>query len=433
MNKIIIKDVNILDFSKEKEQVGKANIFIDNGRIKLISKDNKDFEIEGTKIIDGKNKLVFPGLINCHTHLSMVLMRGYADDLPLDVWLNEKIFPVERNLDPEAIYMGALLGLAELIRSGCTTFVDMYFFMEEVAEATKIAGLRGILSLGIIGIEGKKGLINSENFFSRFNNYASGRIKVFLGPHAPYTCSLSYLEEVAILSKRLNCGVNIHLNETKKEIEELTKEFGKPPIVRISETGLFNSKSIAAHCVYLTDDEIRVLKEKDVLVVHNPSSNMKLASGIAPIQRLIDEGVKLSFGTDGAASNNCLNMWQEMRLASFLGKVSTMDATALPASKMLNMATSIPGKYLWDGQIGEIKEGALADLILIDLNQINLIPTFSLKSNLVYATYGREVDTVIVDGKVIMENHRILTFDEETVKKEAVKQAERITGKRVIF
>jgi len=432
MSKILIRNTNILDFSKDVENVRNVDIFIDENKIKLISKNIKEPPNERIKVVNGKNKLTFPGLINCHTHIPMVLMRGYADDLPLNIWLNKKIFPVERRLDPESIYMGTLLGLAELIRTGCTTFVDMYFFMEEVASAVKIAGLRCILSYGIIGINGKKGLIDSENFFNNFNNYANGRVKVYLGPHAPYTCSLEYLKEVATLSKKLNTGVHIHLNETKSEIEELTKDFGKPPILKVSETGLMDGKTVAAHCVHLTQEEIEILKEKNVLVAHNPSSNMKLASGIAPVQDMLNKG-KVSIGTDGAASNNSLNMWHEMRLASFLSKVSTLDATSLPAREILKMTTSVPGNYLWDGAIGEIKEGSLADLILIDLNNINLTPAFSLESNLTYATYGNEIDTVIVDGNIIMENNKILSFDEELIKKEARKQAERIIGKKSIL
>jgi len=433
MSKILIRNTNILDFSKDVENVRNVDIFIDENKIKLISKNIKEPPNERIKVVNGKNKLTFPGLINCHTHIPMVLMRGYADDLPLNIWLNKKIFPVERRLDPESIYMGTLLGLAELIRTGCTTFVDMYFFMEEVASAVKIAGLRCILSYGIIGINGKKGLIDSENFFNNFNNYANGRVKVYLGPHAPYTCSLEYLKEVATLSKKLNTGVHIHLNETKSEIEELTKDFGKPPILKVSETGLMDGKTVAAHCVHLTQEEIEILKEKNVLVAHNPSSNMKLASGIAPVQDMLNKGIKVSIGTDGAASNNSLNMWHEMRLASFLSKVSTLDATSLPAREILKMTTSVPGNYLWDGAIGEIKEGSLADLILIDLNNINLTPAFSLESNLTYATYGNEIDTVIVDGNIIMENNKILSFDEELIKKEARKQAERIIGKKVFL
>lgn len=433
MSKILICNINILDFSIRNEGVKKVNILIEGNKIKSASKNIEKSPSEEIKIIDGKDKLAFPGLINCHTHIPMVLMRGYADDLPLDIWLNKKIFPTEKKLDPEAIYIGALHGMAELIRTGCTTFVDMYFFMEEVASAVKTSGLRSILSLGILGINGKKGLTDSENFFSRFNNYAGGRVKVLLGPHAPYTCSPEYLKEVAVLSKRLSSGVHIHLNETKKEVEELTKEFGKPPILKVSETGLLDGKVVAAHCVYLTNEEMEVLKEKNVLVVHNPSSNMKLASGIAPVQKMLNKGINLSIGTDGAASNNSLNMWHEMRLTSLLSKVSTLNPTALPAREILKMVTSIPGKYLWDGAIGEIKEGNLADLILIDLNKTNLIPAFSLESNLVYATYGNEIDTVIVDGNIIMENNKILSFDEEIVKKEAMKHAERITGKKVLL
>jgi 5-methylthioadenosine/S-adenosylhomocysteine deaminase len=433
MSYILIKDGNILDFSsKETNGIKNADILIKDNLIYKIS--DKPIEVDkNTKIINAKNKLIFPGLINSHSHIPMTLMRGFADDLPLKSWLNNKIFPAESKIDPTAVFFGTILGITELIRSGCTTIVDMYFFMEDVVKALDITGFRGLLSLGILDNNEKESLIKSEDFYNKYNNSLEGRIKVYLGPHAPYTCNPKFLKKVTRLAKELNTGVHIHLNETRKEIKEYKIKYNQNPIVEIEKTGIFETKTIAAHCTYLNKDEIDILKKNDVLVVHNPSSNMKLASGIASIQKLFDENIKLAIGTDGAASNNSLNLWHEMRLSALLSKIKTKNASSLPPNIVLRMASSMPGNYFWNGLIGDIQENKYADIIIIDMNKPNLKPCISVESNLVNAMYGNEVNTVIINGKIIMENNKIIVFDEKEMIKEALNQSERITGKKSFF
>ena len=429
MNKVLLKDANIINFN---DSLKKVDILIKNEYIDKISIEPLCADKE-TRIINSKNKLVLPGLINCHSHIPMTLMRGYADDLPLKRWLNEKIFPAESNLNSTAVFFGSILGIIELIKSGCTTIIDMYFFIDDIVKAIDITGFRGLLSLGVLDNKGKEGLIESEKYFNNYNNALNGRIKVYLGPHAPYTCNPSFLKEIAQLAKKLKTGVHIHLNETKSEVTEYIKKYQERPIINIEKTGIFDVKTVAAHCVDLSKEEIDILKKYDVFVAHNPSSNLKLASGIAPIQKLLNENIKVGLGTDGAASNNQLNLWQELRLSTLLSKVKTRNAESLPAKTAINMLSKIPGKYFWDGTIGDIKENNYADLIIINTDKVNLKPCPSIISNLVYAMYGNEIETVIINGKIIMENNKIISFDEKEMIKEAITQCERVTGKKSFF
>ncbi|MCK5848193.1 MAG: amidohydrolase [Caldisericia bacterium] len=386
------------------------------------------------EIISGKNKLLIPGLMNTHTHIAMTLFRGFADDLPLKEWLETKIFPAEKNLTEEAVYYGSLQGIAELIHSGCTFFNDMYFFADQTADAIVKSGIRAILSPGITDFSSDNVL---EQIIRLHGSYATkidagGRIKVYFGPHAPYTCSIKTLEKISEAAKSLNTGIHIHLNETLNEVAEFSsKNSGLRPIEKFAQIGLFENKTIAAHCVHLSTKEQEILKKFNVMVSHNPSSNLKLASGIAPIQEYIDNGIAVSIGTDGASSNNQLNMVKEMHIASLIGKVAgKLNPLAISADTAFNMATKIPGNWIYDGQVGTIKEGSIADVVFIDIDTPSTVPALDPISNLVYASTGTEADTVIIDGECVMKNKIITTFDEEYVRRETQKISTRITKKR---
>ena len=413
---LLIKNVTLVPMDGKKEVLKNTNIYIEENKITHIGELNEDIEV--TRTIDGKNKVAMPGLINAHTHVGMSLLRNYADDLPLHEWLTEKIWPVEANLTDEDIYWGSLLSMVEMIQSGTTAFCDMYFFMDEVGKGIEEAGVRGILTRGIIeepGSEEEK-LKDTKRLYDNWNGKANGRIKVMVAPHAPYTCSPSYLEKIIDLAKELNTGIHIHLSETKKEVEDSFEQFGKSPIKHVYDLGLFELPTVAAHCVHVDDEDIEILRNMNVSPVNNPSSNLKLASGFAPVDKMLKKGISVALGTDGSSSNNNLNMFEEIHLAAIVNKAVNMDATSVPAIDALKMATINGAKaLLWDNEIGSIEIGKKADLILIDMDKPHIHPLHNIISALAYSVQGSDVDTMIVDGKIIMENREIKTLDTEKI------------------
>ena len=409
-------------------QTKTANIAVEGSKILAIGEAPADFIAEQT--IDAKDMLAIPGFVNAHTHASMTLLRSYADDMELMTWLNDHIWPVEAKMISNDIYWGAALAAVEMIQSGTTTFADMYGpFMERVADVVTESGMRGVLSRGIIGVapDGEKKLEENISLYEDYNGAANGRIKVMFGPHAPYTCPPDFLKKVAAAAQRLGAEVHIHMNETKAEIEQITKQYGKRPFEYVEDTGLFESPTLAAHCVHLSDDEIAIIKKHHIRVAHNPGSNMKLASGIAPVPRLLKEGVTVALGTDGTSSNNNLDMLQEVQLAALLHKVNEYEPLAVPAFEALKMGTEYGAKAVGLDGIGRLEAGAKADIVLVSMKGAAWVPRFNEVSLLVYSGSAADVDTVICDGKVLMQHRELLTLDEEKIKYEAQKCAERLT------
>jgi len=382
------------------------------------------------RVIDGKDYLAMPGFVNCHTHAAMTLLRSYADDLPLMEWLEKKIWPLEARLTPDDIYWGTLLCCLEMIKSGTTAFADMYFAMDSVARAVEKAGMRASLSRGLIGVgpEADSGLEQSREFVEEWHGAAGGRIIAMLGPHAPYTCPPEYLKRVVKMAVNLDVGIHIHIAETEQELNDIKKQYGVSPVRLMKETGLFEVPVLAAHCVHVDDADIAMLAENKVKVAHNPESNMKLASGIAPVAKMLAAGVTVGLGTDGASSNNNLDMLEEMRSAALLQKVAAMDPMALAAPQALEMATLAGAKVLGLEDAGEIAPGKKADIILLNLKRPHLCPRHDLAAHVVYAAQSADVETVIIDGRVVMENRRVLTIDEEEVYNEVEKRAQRLVG-----
>ena len=420
-NTILIKNALILN--PENDISGKKDLLIKNDLIDEIaddiSPDNAD------KVIDATDKILLPGLVNTHTHLSMTLFRGLADDLSLDEWLNDNIWPIEANLNGYYCYIGALLGAVELIKSGTTTFSDMYFYMEDVAKAVDESGLRAVLAYGMIdfGDEEKRKAEIEENMklFNNCNDTADGRIKVFLGPHSPYTASEELLKEVRRLADEYNIGIHIHVSETQKEIDDVSAEKGLRPFEYLNSIGLLGPDVVCAHSVWLSDREIEIIKEKGVKISHNPCSNMKLASGIAPVSKLLENDICVAIGTDGASSNNNLDLIEELKTASLLQKVSTLDPKVLTSDEAIAMGTISGARALGlDDEIGTVEVGKKADLILIDTNCANMVPDSStLSSNIIYSANGSNVDTTICNGKVLMENRKLTTLDEMEIYQKA--------------
>lgn len=429
---ILIKNVTLLPMGAKKEPIEDTNIYIEGDKIQYIGELKEELKVD--RVIDGKNKVAMPGLVNAHTHISMSLLRNYADDVPLYEWLTQKIWPVEANLTEEDVYWGAMLSIAEMIQSGITCFSDMYFFMEEVGKAAEETGIRGVLSRGTIEEESealnKEKLDYTKNLYKNWNGKADGRIKVMVAPHAPYTCSPAYLEKIIDLAKELGAGIHIHLSETKKEVEDSFEQYKKSPIKHVYDLGLFEIPTLAAHCVHVSDEDIEILSANGVSVVNNPGSNLKLASGFAPVEKMINRGVNVALGTDGSSSNNNLNMFEEMNLAAVINKAVNESAVSIPAITAIEMATSNGAKALnWEDEIGSIEVGKKADLILVDMNKPHLYPRHNVVSALAYSCQASDVETVIVDGKVLMEKYELKTIDIEKVMYNAEKVAHSLVNR----
>lgn len=400
-----------------RQIVKQGSVAIESGRIVAVGEEIKE---KADQVIDARGKAVLPGLINGHTHLAMTLLRGFADDMPLDKWLFDKIWPMEKRMEPRDCHVGALLGSLEMIKSGTTCFADNYFHMDQVARAVMKAGLRGVLSYGMID-RGDQQKMKEEirigrNFVRAFHGKARGRILAMFGPHAPYTCSTECLQKVKELAKEFGVGIHIHLAESSEEVKQTTEKYGKRPVEYLNSIGFLGPEVLAAHCIWVTDKEIKLLKDNGVKPVHNPTSNMKMGSGIAPVPEMLASGIPVALGTDGAASNNSLDMFKEMKLASLLAKARRLDPTVLPAMKALEMATINGAAALGlQAELGSLEVGKKADLIIVDLRKPHLSPMHDIVSHLVYSASGSDVDTVIVDGKILMEKGEVLTLDEEKV------------------
>ena len=424
--KLLIKDVYVV---LPDGTTPLTNIMVTGNQITGIGDVPEDFR--PAKIIDGKNHLATPGFVNAHTHTAMTLTRSYADDMALMEWLNDKVWPIEAKLNEEDIYWGAMLAMVEMVRSGTTTFADMYGpYMHRVAEATIDAGIRGVLSRGIIGVapDGEKKLEENVELYKDYNGANNGLITVMFGSHALYTCPPEFLKKVAAQAQKLGAGIHIHMHETKTEVEDSLKQYGKRPFAWVAETGLFDGgQTLAAHCVHLDDQDIAIMKKYKISAAHNPGSNMKLASGVAPVPRLLKEGIVTALGTDGASSNNNLDMLEEVNLAAMLHKVNEYDPLAIPAFEALKMGTEYGAKAVGIDKLGRLEAGCKADITLWNMNSPAWFPRNNLVSLLVYAANAGSVDTVICGGKVIMENNELKTMDEERICYEAQRCAERLT------
>jgi 5-methylthioadenosine/S-adenosylhomocysteine deaminase len=374
------------------------------------------------RLIDARGAIVMPGLVNAHTHAAMTLFRGYADDLPLREWLFEKIFPAEaRYLNPDSVYRGSLLACLEMIASGTTCLADGYFYEDETFRAVEEAGLRGLLAQGVIDFpapgvpDPKENLRVAREYVERWNNY-SARIRPGLFCHSPLTCEPGTLQGAHDICLDFGLPLQLHLSETAGEVEEVVKKTGKRPVRYLDELGLLDSNLVAVHAVHLDDGEMALLAERGVRLVHAPESNMKLASGVARVSEMVRRGMTLGLGTDGASSNNDLDLFAEMDAAAKLSKVFTLDPTALDAKTALRMATCWGARILGlEDAIGSIEAGKKADLIVVETGHPHLCPLYDPFSALVYSAGGADVRDVVVDGRVLMRDRRFTTLDADAV------------------
>jgi 5-methylthioadenosine/S-adenosylhomocysteine deaminase len=423
---LLVLGGTIVTMDAGRKVIDDGGIAVRNGRIIGIGpRAEIERSYTAQKRISGVGKLITPGLINGHTHIPMVLFRGLADDLDLQEWLTKYIFPAEaKNVNEEFVRVGTRLGLAEMIRGGTTTYCDMYYFEDAIAEETSAAGVRGVLGETLIDFPVADNKTNAEGmaYVEKFVNRWKGNelIVPAIAPHAPYTVSEDHLKAVRVFSDRTGAPIVTHVSETKREVDDSVKAKGASPVAYLERIGFLNERVIAAHMVWPQGTDINILKQRRVGIVHNPQSNMKLASGVAPVPRMMDEGVLLGLGTDGAASNNDLNMWEEMDTVAKLHKVFSGDPKVISAQQAFELATIRGAAALHlEKEIGSLETGKRADLLIIERDSLNQIPLYNIYSDLVYATKGSDVESVIINGRVVMQNRRLLTLNEVVIKRDA--------------
>ncbi|MCQ2497837.1 MAG: amidohydrolase [Lachnospiraceae bacterium] len=411
---IAIKNVLAVINNAGKNEVKKTSIFIEGDKIVALNDKPEGFVED--KVIDRENLLVIPGLINCHTHSYMSFMRNVADDLSFMDWLFGTIDPIEQQMTDEDTYWGACLAIIEMMKSGTTCFNDMMMNIKQTTRAIKESGMRAVMCRGLVGTAEDDGGRIAQTYEEMEFCKDCDRITFKFGPHAPYTCSEDYFRKVSDEAKKAGIGIHVHLSESVSEIEGTKEKYNCSPIEMADKNGLFDVPCIAAHCVQIDDKDMDILASKNVSVVSNPASNMKLGNGFAPVPEMLEKGINVCLGTDGAASNNSLNMFHEMSLMALIHKGTHKTPQCVGANEVFNMATINGAKALGlEKEIGSIEIGKKADLAILDLNNPSLMPKNNLLAGLSYSANGSEVDTVIIDGVVTMEGRQVLTMDENLV------------------
>jgi 5-methylthioadenosine/S-adenosylhomocysteine deaminase len=430
---LLVLNGTLVTMDKDRRVIPDAGVAVAGGRIVDVGTSVDIVRMyTAPERVDAGGKLIIPGLINGHTHVPMTLFRGLADDLDLQEWLTKYIFPAEaKNVTEEFVRAGTRLGLAEMIRGGTTTYCDMYYFEDAIADETAKAGVRGVLGETVIDFPVADNKTNAEAmaYVEKFVKKWQGNelIVPAVAPHAPYTVSEEHLKAIRAFSDRTGAPIVTHISETKREVDESLKAKGASPVDYLARIGFLNERVIAAHMVWPNEGEISILKQAGVGVVHNPQSNMKLASGVSPVPKMLAAGLKLGLGTDGAASNNDLSMWEEMDTAAKLHKLISGDPKVMSAAQAFELATiGGAGALHLEKEIGSIEKGKRADLVVVNHDSLNQIPFYNIYSDLVYATKASDVQTVIINGKIVMRDRHLLTLDETTIKEGARVFRERI-------
>jgi 5-methylthioadenosine/S-adenosylhomocysteine deaminase len=430
---LLIVGGTIVTMDGDRRIIENGAIAVRNGRIEMVgTSQTMSRKVRAARTINAAGKVIIPGLINTHTHVPMTLFRGISDDLDLNDWLTKYIFPAEaKNVDEQFDRAGTRLGLAEMIRGGTTTYCDMYYFEDAIADESKKAGVRGVLGETIIDfpVADNKTHAEAMAYTERFlQKWAKDPLIVpALAPHAPYTVSTDHLKAIRAMSDKHNAAVVTHVAETRKERDDILAQKGSTPVRYLDSIGFLSNRTIAAHSVWLTPDEIDIYASRGVGAAHCPQSNMKLASGVAPVPAMLAKNIAVGLGTDGAASNNDLDMWEEMDTAAKLHKLISGDPKTLPAEQAFEMATIRGARALHlDKIIGSIEKGKRADIVIVDMDSLNQTPYYNLYSHLVYATKAADVRTVIIEGRLVMQDRRLLTLNEYVIKKDANAYREKI-------
>lgn len=416
---IVLKEILAVLPEEGRDVVRRTDIYLQGDKIMGIGEEPEGFSAD--KVIDGTDRLVIPGLINAHTHSYMALLRNVADDLPFEDWLFGHIEPIEDKLTPEDAYWGACLAILEMMKSGTTCFSDMQMHIHQTSRAVSQSGMRAVISRGLVGSgDDEAGQMRLREAYEEKEAWKDQpRLTYFLGPHAPYSCDEDFQRIVAAEASKNQMGVHIHLSESVNEVENIRSQYGASPIALAKRAGLFDGLAVAAHCVHVDEADLDILKECQVSVITNPASNMKLGNGFAPVPDMLAKGINVCIGTDGAASNNSLNMFHEMNLLGLIHKGVRQKADCVSAREIFRMATIRGAKALgMEETIGSIEVGKKADLAILNLRTPSMTPRNDLLAGLCYSANGSEVETVIIDGEITMENRRVLTLDEERIYKE---------------
>ena len=421
--KTLIKNATLLDMSLNVPNVRKSDILVEDN---IIVKIEENIEDDCDKILDAKEMVVMPGFVNTHTHLAMSIFRGYKDDQKLMDWLENAIFPVEDKLRPEDIYWNSFLSCIELIKTGTTTCNDMYFGMDQTIKAVEESGLRGVVAWCITDTSIKDKIIRTREYHEKYN-YEGSKIKVYVSAHAPYSCGPETIQLCVDLAKELNTGIHIHLSETLQEDKIIRERYGKTGTEYLNDLHVFDVPVVLANGIYISDNDLEILKGVRGGISHNPISNCKLSSGICDVTKLRKNGISVGLGTDGIGSTTTLDMFEEMKTAAYLQKINTMEPTSIKAYDILKMATIEGARVLGlENEIGTIEVGKKADMIFINTDKTHLYPENDLCTNLVYSANGADVDTVMIDGKIVMQNRKLLDINEKHVKKNVAKVVKRL-------
>ena len=437
---ILFNNVTVVTMNSEKPVLKCVDVGITNRKISYISEEIKDVSKKSDKkanrVIDGTNKVIMPGLYNCHAHAAMTMFRGYGNDLNLEDWLFNYIFPAERKWTSELVYTGTMLAIAEMIASGTIAFTDMYFFMDIVAKAADEAGVLANISNAVIGFDKDSYDFHKDNVYEQslraiegYHNKKDGRVKIDASIHGVYTSHPPAWKQVMDFAHKYGLGLHVHLSETKTEHEGCIKTYGKTPAQVFSEHGVFDRSCLAAHGVWVTDDDIAILAEKKVDIAHNPISNLKLSSGLAPVTKMRKMGVNVTIGTDGVSSNNSHDLFEELKMASLLQKYATGDPTVMPATETLAMATINGAKAQGRShESGIIALGYDADLLLMNFNSPQHIVCYDPILNLAYTATGRDIEITMCRGKILYEKGEFTTIDIEKTLYDAKKGMKQLTG-----
>lgn len=421
--KKLVKNAYILDMVGEEANLRKADILIHGNRI---AKIEPKIEEEVDEKINAKNMIVMPGLVNTHTHLAMSIFRGYKDDQKLMDWLENAIFPVEDKLEPDDIYWNSFLSCIEMIKSGTTTCNDMYFGMNKVIESIEDTGLRAVVAWCMTD-DAIRDKVEKTREYAKKYNVPDSRIKIFTSPHAPYSCNPDTIKLCVDLAKELKTGLHIHLSETLEEEKTIYERYDKRGTEYLNDLGVFDVPVVLAHGIYISDSDIAILKNIKGGISHNPISNCKLSSGICDVVKLRKNGIHVGLGTDGIGSTATLDMFEEMKMAAYLQKVKTKNPTSITAYEILKMATIEGAKVLGlEDEIGTLEAGKKADMIFIKTDKIHLCPENDVCANIAYSANGADVDTVMIDGNIIMQNRKMINMNEKEVMKEVKKIAKRL-------
>jgi 5-methylthioadenosine/S-adenosylhomocysteine deaminase len=439
MNQILIKNCDALSFTNGKAEVlPKQDILIRDNKIEAVGQTGSLVFNPDGEVIDASGLLAVPGFINTHAHTPMVLFRNLAEDVSQKDWFNEYIWPMESNLTDEDVYWGMMLGMAEMIENGITSVADHYFAVDQIAKAVESTGMRANLVWAVFGHQGEAKLDETIEFIQQRQGAANGRITTWLGPHAPYTCPPDFLKLTAKKAAKNDVGIHIHVSETENQVVLSLKEHGITPVQMLKETGVLEVPTILAHTLHPREVDYPILAAADTGIPQAPRTYMKHGDGLAPILRYRELGIPVGLATDGAASNNTMDIMEQMRLLAMFVKYQAADATVMPLDEVADIAFRGSAKvFRHDGRLGEIKEGMLADIALIRQDGLHMAPKSNPLSALVYCARATDVDTVLCDGKLLMRGRKLLTIDKEEVKKEVQSRlgrlSQRVPTNRIAF